>query len=352
MTVRETPTLNRPGITGRDITVVVCCFEAARLPMLLECLRSVQTQTYRPAAVVVVIDGCAELAATLAERGGPEVLVPLEHNVGLSAARNAGLARVRTDWLAFLDDDAAADPEWLERLAQACEVTSAVGCGGWSAPLYDGPAPRWMPPELLWTVGCSHAGLPLRRTVVRNVFGGCALFRTDLLRRYGGFDVRLGRRGDGGQGGEEAEFCVRVTRENPGARFVHEPTAVIRHHVPRSRLRPRYVLGRCYAEGRSKGQVASMRGLTALSMESQFVLGMPSAAARHLAQGQAGAAAVLVLGVAAAAVGYLHARLLSGPAQPRVIDPREAPAPGPEAPTGAPFGSPRDATAAALRTGT
>jgi glucosyl-dolichyl phosphate glucuronosyltransferase len=313
-----------PEIVGNDVDVVVCTYQLARWEMLTACLQSLQEQTLRPRRVIVVVDGCAELAEALERRGGPEELVVLERNSGLSAARNAGVNQVKGRWVAFLDDDAVADPCWLERLAEARDATSALAAGGWSVPEFQAGTPRWFPEELLWTVGGSYAGLPTRRAIVRNVFGGCALFSTEVLRRLGGFDVTLGRKGDGSEGGEEAEFCVRAAQQDPTARFVHEPTAVIRHHVPASRARPRYVLGRCLEEGRSKGRVARLRGVRSLTSESSFVAGLPLAAVRHLVSGRPTAALMLLLGVLAAATGYVSA-WVSARVRPRPKTPRGLP---------------------------
>jgi hypothetical protein len=291
------------------VSVVVCTHDLARLEMLTASLESVRAQTVRPEEVVVVGDGCAELAAVLRERAGPERIVALDGNRGLSAARNAGVEQVPSRWVAFLDDDATADPRWLEWLAEAGEATGAVGSGGWSVPRFVGKEPGWFPPELLWTVGCSYEGLPTERAVVRNVFGGCAMFLTQALRGAGGFDVGLGRMGSGGQGGEEAEFCLRIAEQDPGTCFVHEPRAVVRHCVPPERGRIRYVMRRCFAEGRSKGRVARLRGRGALSSESSFVACAPGAVVGHLRAGRVGAACALAAGVLAAAGGFLTSLL-------------------------------------------
>jgi len=293
-----------------DVTAVVCTHQMLRYPQLLACLESLHAQTRPPQEIIVVVDGCPEVAEALTGRGGPETVVALPENVGLSAARNAGVQRVSTEWVAFLDDDAIAEETWLERLQAACREMGTVGAGGWSAPLFDGSEPSWLPPELLWTVGCSYRGMPSVRTLIRNVFGGCALLRRDLFDLVGGFDVDLGRRGTGTDGGEEAEFCLRVTAADPAARFAHVPDAVIRHRVGEERARPRYVLARCYSDGKSKGVIARSRGLRALGAESSFLLRVvPSGIVACLRTGRVSTAAALLAGVAAASLGYLQSRV-------------------------------------------
>lgn len=287
-----------------DITVVVCVYDMARMREIDLCLASLRRQTLAPAEVVVVVDGCAPLAAELRSRYDDITIVELAENQGLSAARNAGLARITTPWVAFLDDDAFAEPEWLERLAQARAETGATGVGGWVEPLFVEGRPRWFPSELLWTVGCSHAGLPTKRTEVRNVFGGCALMATDALRDHGGYDESVGRKGDDARGGEEADLCIRIREAVPDATFYLEPSAVIHHHVPGSRSRVGYVLKRCLADGKAKAGMARRLGADSLSSESAFVRDMAPRVTRLVLRAHVAAALVLMLGMCVAAVGF------------------------------------------------
>lgn len=292
-------------MSSNEISVIVCVYDLARWPQIMACLASLREQTRRPAKVVVVVDGCAPLAEALREARQDEVIVELPTNQGLSLARNAGIEQVETPWVAFLDDDAVAESTWIERLDEARRDTGAVGVGGWVEPMYDGPAPGWLPPQLLWTVGCSHQGLPTTRSVVRNVFGGCALMSTEALRSLGGYDPALGRRGDSAEGGEEADLCIRISRVDPTAKFLLEPSARIHHHVPESRARVGYVLRRCYAEGKSKRTLSSRLGTRSLSSETTFVRSVGPDLVRLVARGHLLQALVLLAGVVAAGLGYV-----------------------------------------------
>lgn len=301
-----------------DIAVIVCVYDMARLREIDLCLASLRRQTLAPAEVVVVVDGCEPLAVELMARYRDITLIPLPTNQGLSAARNAGLAHVRTPWVAFLDDDAYAEPDWLAQLAEAHAETGAVGVGGWVEPLFVEGRPRWFPSELLWTVGCSHAGLPTERTVVRNVFGGCALMATDALKNHGGYDESVGRKGDDARGGEEADLCLRIREAVPDAQFILEPSAVIHHHVPAARSRVGYVLKRCHADGKAKAGMARRLGADALSSETAFVKDFVPRVANLVLRARVAAAFVLLLGMTVAAAGFtmglLTARLRPGKA--------------------------------------
>jgi hypothetical protein len=164
-----------------------------------------------------------------------------------------------------------------------------------------------MPPELLWTVGCSYHGMPETRAQVRNFFGGCGLVRRDVFVAVGGFAPDLGRTARGVAGGEEAEFCARALAAHPGASFVFEPGAVIHHYVPDSRARPSYVLRRCWADGRAKARL--VRGSTpgALGPERRFVRQVLTAlfSRDRRAAHPMGQVVLLAVGVLTAGLGFL-----------------------------------------------
>jgi hypothetical protein len=79
---------------------------------LADCLDSILNQSLRDIQLVAVddasTDGCARILSRYAERDPRIVLVTLEHNQGLGAARNAGLARATGEYVWFLDSD-----DWL-----------------------------------------------------------------------------------------------------------------------------------------------------------------------------------------------------------------------------------------------
>lgn len=247
------------SVTPSDVSVVICSHQMERLPWLRRAVLSVENQSLPATRIVIVVDGDAELARTTRFEFSDNCLV-IERptNGGLSAARNSGLAVVGTTLVAFLDDDAEAEETWLEELVRPLADPSVLGCGGMSVPSWDEPPPDWFAPQLLWAVGCSYPGLPTETTEVRNVFGGCAVYRHSLFAAIGGFDERLGRRARGMDGCEETELCLRAKSMLPLGKFLFTPHAVIHHHVPIQRATVRYVLKRSFAEGRSKALVSKL----------------------------------------------------------------------------------------------
>jgi len=258
----------------KDISVVVCTHRVERWPQLVDCLSSLESQSLQPLEVIVVVDGVAELSRRLHERAGPEITLSTAHPSGLSVARNLGVTHASGEFVAFLDDDAVADPSWLKDLRAVLEDETVAGVGGVSLPNWEGARPKWMPEELLWTVGCSFRGMPVVQSDVRNVYGGSACYRRKIFAEFGGFNSKLGRMAVGLAGCEETELCLRVRNRSPELRFVHEPAAVIHHRVPRQRQKVSYVLSRCLAEGRSKAilyAVTGSNGKRPLAREANYL---------------------------------------------------------------------------------
>lgn len=315
-----------PVLPALTAAVVVCTHRLERLPMLRAALASLQGQRRAPAEVLVVVDGDDRLRdAVAAALGSDQRVLGMGANRGVSAARNAGAAAVTADVVAFLDDDATAEPDWLEVLLVALEGDpDALGASGRSVARFAGPRPGWLPEEFLWTVGCSYRGQPETSTVVRNLFGGCAAIRRRPFLDLGGYALDAGHRGDQVGGGEEAEFCLRAKRAT-GAHFRYEPGASIVHEVPTARLTLRYLVVRCYGEGRAKARVAG-RVPGALEAERGFARGLPLVALRALVTpGQQARALGVLVGALAVLAGLSRERIalaLGSFAAPRGADAR------------------------------
>jgi glycosyltransferase involved in cell wall biosynthesis len=254
------------------VSVVICAYTLERWSQIGAAVESVRRQTRRPAEVVLVIDHNPELLAR-AEAAFPDVrAVPNTGTRGLSGARNTGVARATGDVIAFLDDDAAADAHWVERLLAAYSDERVIGVGGGVVPDWAVPRPPWFPDEFLWVVGCSYEGLPRARAAVRNPIGANMSFRRSAFTAAGGFHADMGRLGKDAAGCEETEFSIRAARSRPEARIVLEPTALCRHRVTADRCTRAYFRRRCWAEGRSKALVGRLAGTdSALSSERAYV---------------------------------------------------------------------------------
>src|ERR671921_1229573 len=99
-----------------ECTVVVPTIGRPSLDVLLDALA--QAPGPRPAELVLVDDRPTGDALRPERPGLPPVRVVRTGGGGPARARNLGWRTARTEWIAFLDDDVAPDPDWYQRLEQ------------------------------------------------------------------------------------------------------------------------------------------------------------------------------------------------------------------------------------------
>lgn len=296
--------------------MVICAYSEARFDCLRAAVAATAEQSCAPVEVIVCIDHNPALLERACEALPGARVIPNEGRSGLSGARNTGFQHASGDVVAFLDDDARPEPTWLEELTAAFIDPAVVGAGGVALPAWEGQRPQWLPPELYWVIGCSYKGLPEQVAEVRNPIGANMSFRRKALAASGGFVDGIGRVGAVPLGCEETELSIRVRRATEGV-VLHVPSARVHHHVASSRLTWRYLLARCWAEGRSKALVAAHAGAdAATSSERRYalrtlprgVLAGVVAALRGDATGLLRAAAI-VAALATTTAGYVRGRL-------------------------------------------
>jgi GT2 family glycosyltransferase len=309
-------------LSSPDTSVVICAYTEARWQQLCAAVQSVQDQTCAPLEIIVVSDhNPALLARVRAELPGIHALDNVQER-GLSGARNTGVAAARGSIVAFLDDDAVADPDWLTKLTEPYADPLVLGVGGAILPAWESGRPAWFPHEFDWVVGCTYRGLPGAATTVRNLIGCNMSLRRDVFRQVGGFRAGIGRLEDRPVGCEETELCIRVLQSCQGARLIYVPEARVHHHVPRQRASWRYYLSRCHHEGLSKAAISRLVGKTdALSRERQYTLRvLPRGVARNLrnslarrqSRADAARALAIVAGLFFTTRGYLQGRFSAG----------------------------------------
>lgn len=203
----------------RRVSVVVPTRD--RRELLLRALASALSQEDVEVAVVVVdeasSDGTREAVAQLADARVSVVA----HDVprGVAAARNAGVERIETEWVAFLDDDDVWAPD---KLAAQLAAVDAVPGAGWSftaAVVVD---------ESLRVVGAEPApppeSLPERLLEYNAIPGGgsSVLARTETVRDAGGFDPELSVVADW-------DLWIRLALRSPAA-IVERPLVAYSRH--------------------------------------------------------------------------------------------------------------------------
>ena len=195
----------------------------------------------------------------------------LEVEEGKSKALNAGIRESHGDILAFTDDDVTVDPGWLQNLTVSLSDDRWAGAGGRTL-----PGSKFVPPQWLPNDNC-HSLAPLaifdRGTVAGELnetpFGNNMAYRRAIFEKYGEFRTDLGPRPGGGpQKSEDSEFGNRLIKA--GEHLCYEPSAVLYHAVPESRLNQNYFLAWWYDKARADVCVSDLRSKTRWS-----VVGIP-----------------------------------------------------------------------------
>lgn len=224
------------------VTVAVCTYD--RYPCLDDCIAGLAAQDFPPDAVEwIIVDNSPNAALSVAESKRHAGHRPLrwlhETTAGLSHARNVAMREARAPIIAYLDDDAIPEPDWLTRLLEAhAELGEGfAGIGGRIIPIFAAPRPDWLSDRLLNWLSVVDLGEETRGLQPKEWVAGANIsYRVAALRRVGGFSRALGRVGPGISlmSNDETELAERLAAQ--GGRMGYAGRAVVRHLVEASRL--------------------------------------------------------------------------------------------------------------------
>jgi GT2 family glycosyltransferase len=196
------------------ISVIVCSYNGART--IRECCEGLLRIHYPNYEVIVVDDGSQDQTAAIAGEYGFSVLRTA--NLGLSHARNVGLRAATGEIIAYLDDDASPDPDWLTYLAHTFMTTAHAAIGG----------PNIAPPGDGTIAECiAHSpGNPVHVLLsdqeAEHVPGCNLAIRKACLEAIGGFDPQFRVAGD------DVDVCWRL--QERGWTLGFSPAAFVWHH--------------------------------------------------------------------------------------------------------------------------
>jgi glycosyltransferase involved in cell wall biosynthesis len=194
----------------RTVSVIIPTWN--RAAEVCAAIDSALAQTVRPFEVIVVDDGSTDDTADVLARYGDAIRVVRQHNQGVAAARNAGIAAARGELLAFLDSDDVWLPRKLELQLQRFGADPELGlvhCGA----QFENAAPRlagmegWVATEIL----------RLDRDVIV-AHGSSIMMPRRVAEEIGGFDVRM-------RVSEDWDFCYRIAARH---RIAFVPEVLVR----------------------------------------------------------------------------------------------------------------------------
>lgn len=225
-------------MTPIDVSVVVCTYNRAdMLDAALRSLAQLKTDGRFDYEIVVVDNASTDHTPEVVERFASWCPVHLVHVVereqGISAARNRGVHEARGQWIAYFDDDQAADPGWLAGLIETAGQTGARCVGGAVHLALPEGAPADLPQVCRRMLGESlgpAAPCPYNRSLTPGTNN--LMLHRSLFDEVGLFDKSLA------EGGEDADLLHRMRLAEIDAWYT--PRAVVYHIIPEYRLSPAY----------------------------------------------------------------------------------------------------------------
>ncbi len=245
------------------ITIVICTYNRAYI--LNECLDSLAAQTVSLDQFDILIidnnsaDGTPKIATEFCRRV-PNSRVVSEPSQGLSYARNRAILEAQTPWVAFLDDDAKAHPDWLATVLETIKNDDFDAFGGpYYAWHFFGAPPKWFPKDF-GTYEAAQSYGPL--SDANHIPGGNCAFKLSAAQTVGCFPVDIGMTGKKCAYGEETLMFDRM--KAAGFRLGYVPAMKIDHCVLPYKYSFFWQIKSAFARGRGLEQVAPQQHRHAL----------------------------------------------------------------------------------------
>lgn len=179
------------------VSVVIVVYESG--PTLAECLAAVRAQTFADHEVLLVDNASSDRTAQAAHQADPTLrLIENAENLGFAAAVNQGARAARGAWLALLNPDAFAEPDWLARLVAATQAHPGVHCFTSRQLMAEDPTKLDGLGDVMALAGYPFRGGythpdpgPIEPGWVFSACGGAMMVERELFLKLGGFDERL-----------------------------------------------------------------------------------------------------------------------------------------------------------------
>lgn len=196
---------------------------------LARCLEAAARQTFQDFELIVIDNASTDDSMRTARAAAPSAaFIEAGSNLGFAAANNLAAKTVRSEWIAFLNPDAYAEPEWLSELIAASRRHPWADAFGSTQIDAADPARLDGAGDVYHVFGIpyrGHFGWPTESLPSEGeCFAPCAaaaLYRASVFRALGGFDETFFCYG------EDVDLGFRLRLA--GGRAVQVASAIVRH---------------------------------------------------------------------------------------------------------------------------
>jgi glycosyltransferase involved in cell wall biosynthesis len=228
-----------------QVSVIIGSYRPGKC--LYRCIKSLEKQTKLPDEIIIGVDSIQDIQSFHSKPSIPYKFVA-SGKTGVSSARNAACKQATGDILAFIDDDATAETDWIEQIHNVFEDSTISCVGGPVIPVFERGS---IPEQWYWIIGCTGMS---KRPICSNM----AVRRSDFL-VLGGFPENLGRIKRNLTIGEETELLLNLAEFNK--KIVWEQKMVVNHWCPDHRTQLHYIMSRAYKEGIGKAIIGKRYSL-------------------------------------------------------------------------------------------
>lgn len=228
------------------ISIVIATYNRAH--QLLVALESLAEQTLSASEWECVVvdnnsndDTRTRFAEFAKSHAGLNFRIVREERQGLSYARNRGIEESQGEIIAIIDDDEVVNKYFAQGYLKLFDnYENAVAAGGKVVPYYPSGKPSWLSHFTeIPIANPTDWGDNIRLFPKGKIpAGGNMAFRREILLKYGGFDITLGRSAGKLTGGEESDLFERLAKD--GVEFWYTPDSVIRHIIGEEKLTADY----------------------------------------------------------------------------------------------------------------
>jgi glycosyltransferase involved in cell wall biosynthesis len=241
-----------------DLTVCICTHD--RPSYVRDCLEGLRRQSVaRDRFTILLVDSASSPSASMELAGvateNDARLIRLDQP-GVSLARNAGAWAARTQFIAYIDDDAIPAADWVETILVAIAQPGRPPAliGGRILAKWEAPLPGWWPASLRGVLSIiEHEGSGEYRTTA--VPKGLEPYAANMvvhvlsLLAAGGFGGAVGRYGKSLLSDEEVQLAWML--QDAGYSVRYDSRITVHHQIQARRLEPEWLLSRLYWQGAS-----------------------------------------------------------------------------------------------------
>tara|TARA_B100001093_G_C26794601_1_gene1000538 strand:+ start:110 stop:1027 length:918 start_codon:yes stop_codon:yes gene_type:complete len=239
-----------------ELSIVICTYN--RSSFLREGLEAIVQQRLAfldvPIELIVLDNNSSDDTSSVVEEFQNEfssisLVYYLEKQQGLSYSRNRAIQIAKGKFIAFLDDDAVVNANWLTSLLHGINHIDAQVFGGPIYPRFEIPCPAWIDSNYFIRKFKKNNGYLYGLSQIDGFAGGNVCFKKDVFDQIGCFDTSIGMIGNTLGLGEETDLFARLYDSSYRAKLYNLQEMSIIHFEAEWKLNSLYLKNRISLSG-------------------------------------------------------------------------------------------------------